>query len=139
MRPAASSATCFTLVVNGARTSLFIGFASMFIGVIIGTIVGAIAGFVGGFTDNLLMRVVDVMLSLPILFVILVACRFFGKGKGSPLLIVVIFGAVQLDGGQPARAEPVPVACANGSSSRRRGPSACATGGSSSGTSCPTR
>ena len=35
----------FTLVVNGARTSLLIGFSSMFIGVFIGTIVGSIAGF----------------------------------------------------------------------------------------------
>ncbi|MBI2764178.1 MAG: ABC transporter permease [Chloroflexi bacterium] len=78
------------LVVNGSRTSLFIGFSSMFIGVTIGTIVGSIAGYVGGFLDNLLMRIVDVMLSLPILFVILVAGRFFGNG--SVVLIVVIFG-----------------------------------------------
>jgi len=81
-----------TLVVNGARTSLFIGFSSMAIGVIIGTTVGAIAGFIGGFVDNFLMRIVDVMLSLPILFVILVAANFLGGGKGSPLLIVLIFG-----------------------------------------------
>jgi peptide/nickel transport system permease protein len=81
-----------TLVINGARTSLFIGFSSMAIGVFIGTIVGSIAGYLGGVVDNLLMRLVDVMLSLPILFVILVFARFFGNGRGSPLLIVVIFG-----------------------------------------------
>lgn len=81
-----------TLVINGARTSLFIGFSSMAIGVIIGTSVGAIAGYIGGFVDNFLMRVVDVMLSLPILFVILVAANFLGGGKGSPMLIVLIFG-----------------------------------------------
>ena len=81
-----------TLVLNGARTSLMIGFSSMAIGVIIGTLVGSIAGFVGGFVDNLLMRVVDVMLSLPILFVILVVANFLGGGKGSPLLIIIIFG-----------------------------------------------
>jgi peptide/nickel transport system permease protein len=80
----------FRLVVNGARTSLFIGFSSMFIGVTIGTIVGSVAGYLGGFVDNLLMRIVDVMLSLPLLFVILVASRFFGNG--SVVLIVVIFG-----------------------------------------------
>lgn len=80
----------FELVLNGARTSLFIGFSSMLIGVSIGTIVGAIAGFAGGFTDNVLMRIVDVMLSLPLLFVILVASRFFGNG--SVVLIIVIFG-----------------------------------------------
>jgi peptide/nickel transport system permease protein len=78
------------LVVNGARTSLIIGFSSMIIGVVIGTIVGAIAGFAGGFPDNFLMRVVDVMLSLPVLFVILIFSRFFGGGSVGT--IVIIFG-----------------------------------------------
>jgi peptide/nickel transport system permease protein len=79
-----------TLVVNGARTSLLIGFSSMFIGVVIGTFVGAIAGFAGSITDNLLMRIVDVMLSLPILFVILVASKFLGNGTVT--MVIVIFG-----------------------------------------------
>ena len=79
----------FMLVANGARTSLFIGFSSMVIGVGVGTIVGSLAGYIGGWLDNILMRVV-VMLSLPLLFVILVASRFFGNG--SVILIVVIFG-----------------------------------------------
>jgi peptide/nickel transport system permease protein len=79
-----------TLVVNGARTSLLVGFSSMLIGVLVGTTIGATAGYLGGFADNVLMRVVDVMLSLPILFVILVAARFFGSGNVG--LIVVIFG-----------------------------------------------
>ena len=79
-----------TLVVNGSRTSLLIGFSSMAIGVVIGTFVGAIAGFAGSITDNLLMRVVDVMLSLPILFVILVAAKFLGNGTVS--MVIVIFG-----------------------------------------------
>jgi peptide/nickel transport system permease protein len=78
------------LVANGARTSLFVGFSSMAIGVLLGTVVGSISGFFGGFADTLLMRAVDVMLSLPLLFVILVASRFFGNGNA--MLIVVIFG-----------------------------------------------
>lgn len=83
-----------TLVINGARTSLFIGFGGMAIGVTVGTIVGAVSGYLGGFIDNLMMRVVDVFLSLPTLFVILVAANFLGGGRGSPLLIVGIFGAL---------------------------------------------
>jgi peptide/nickel transport system permease protein len=79
-----------TLVVNGARTSLLIGFSSMAIGVFIGTIVGAVAGFAGGIVDNGLMRLVDVMLSLPTLFVILVASKFLGNGTVT--VIIVIFG-----------------------------------------------
>jgi len=78
------------LVVNGARTSLLIGFSSMSIGVILGTIIGSIAGFAGGLLDNFLMRIVDVMLSLPVLFVILIFSRFFGGGNVGT--IVLIFG-----------------------------------------------
>jgi peptide/nickel transport system permease protein len=81
-----------TLVINGGRTSLFLGFTSMAIGVIIGTIIGAIAGYLGGFIDNLLMRIVDVMLSLPILFVILVVARFFQNAKDNVWAIILIFG-----------------------------------------------
>jgi peptide/nickel transport system permease protein len=80
------------LVLNGARTSLFIGFSSMLIGVVLGTVVGSLAGYLGGFVDNILMRVVDVMLSLPLLFVILVAARFFANVKDNVWTIVLIFG-----------------------------------------------
>jgi peptide/nickel transport system permease protein len=80
------------LVINGARWSLLIGFSSMFIGVIIGTIVGSIAGYLGGWVDNFLMRIVDVMLSLPLLFVILVAARFFAGARDNVWVIIIIFG-----------------------------------------------
>jgi peptide/nickel transport system permease protein len=80
------------LVINGARTSLFLGFTSMAIGVTIGTVVGAVAGYVGGFIDNLLMRIVDVMLSLPLLFVILVVARFFKDAKDNVWSIIIVFG-----------------------------------------------
>jgi peptide/nickel transport system permease protein len=82
----------FLLVVNGAKWSLLIGFSSMFIGVFIGTIVGSIAGYVGGFVDNILMRIVDVMLSLPLLFVILVAAKFFASARDNVWQIIIIFG-----------------------------------------------
>jgi peptide/nickel transport system permease protein len=81
-----------TLVVNGAKWSLLIGFSSMAIGVLIGTVVGSIAGYLGGFVDNFLMRVVDIMLSLPLLFVILVAARFFAGARDNVWVIIIIFG-----------------------------------------------
>jgi peptide/nickel transport system permease protein len=80
------------LVVNGARTSLFLGFTSMAIGVVLGAIVGAVAGYVGGFLDNILMRFVDVMLSLPLLFVILVVARFFKDSSDNMWSIIIVFG-----------------------------------------------
>src|SRR5207244_12360642 len=57
---------------------------------VVGAIVGGTAGFSGGWLDNLLMRIVDVLLSLPILFVILVASKFLGGG--SWVSIILVFG-----------------------------------------------
>jgi peptide/nickel transport system permease protein len=61
-----------TLAVNGARVSLLIGIGASVFAAILGTIVGGIAGYFGGWLDNLLMRIVDIMLSIPVLFVIIV-------------------------------------------------------------------
>ena len=81
-----------TLVINGIRTSLLIGLIASALGAIIGTIVGGIAGFFGGWTDTILMRIVDALLSLPLLFVILAFSQFVGQGTGSWLTITLIFG-----------------------------------------------
>jgi peptide/nickel transport system permease protein len=77
-----------TLVVNGARLSLLIGVGASVFAAIIGAIVGGIAGYFGGLVDNLLMRIVDVLLSLPILFVILLLAKVFGHGNWLPILVV---------------------------------------------------
>jgi len=82
----------WVLVANGARLSILIGLSTMFISVTIGTIVGAIAGYYGGRLDGFLMRLVDLFLSIPFLFVVLVAARFFGGGELLPLII--IFGVL---------------------------------------------
>lgn len=81
----------FTLVVNGARVSLAIGVGAAAVGAIIGSIVGGVAGYFGGWVDNLLMRIVDVLLSLPLLFLILVVAKFLGSGNW--FLIMAVFAA----------------------------------------------
>jgi peptide/nickel transport system permease protein len=82
-----------TLVVNGARVSLIIGIGASVFSAIIGTIVGGVAGYFGGLIDNILMRIVDVMLSIPILFVIIVVAQVFGNGDWRIILFVfAIFG-----------------------------------------------
>ena len=86
----------FTLVANGARLSMLIGVATMFIAVTIGVIVGALAGYFGGLVDAGLMRFVDLMLTVPFLFVVLVAARFFGGGD--PLVLLTIFGVLSWPG-----------------------------------------
>ena len=80
----------FQLVVNGARLSLTIGILSTLISVVIGTIWGGIAGFFGGRLDTVMMRFVDAILSLPLLFLILVASKFLGSG--SWITVTLIFG-----------------------------------------------
>jgi peptide/nickel transport system permease protein len=82
-----------TLVVNGARVSLMIGLGASFFSAVIGTIVGGVAGYFGGLLDNVLMRIVDVMLSIPILFVIIICAQIFGNGDWRVILIVfAVFG-----------------------------------------------
>ena len=71
----------FQLVINGARLSLVISVLATTISVIIGTAWGGVAGYFGGFLDTVLMRIVDAILSLPLLFVILVASKFLGSGS----------------------------------------------------------
>lgn len=80
-----------TLVVNGARLSLLIGMGASLIAAFIGTVVGGVAGYFGGWVDGILMRVVDVLLSLPILFVILVMAKFIGNGQGDWYTVMAVF------------------------------------------------
>lgn len=55
----------FTRIVWGARTSLTIGLSAVVIACVIGTTIGCIAGFYGGWIDNVLMRLVDILLAVP--------------------------------------------------------------------------
>jgi peptide/nickel transport system permease protein len=80
----------FQLVINGARLSLAIGILATAISVVVGTVWGGVAGYFGGFLDTVLMRIVDAILSLPLLFVILVASKFLGSG--SWVTVTMIFG-----------------------------------------------
>jgi peptide/nickel transport system permease protein len=65
-------------IMVGGQAALEIGLFASLIATVIGTLVGAVAGLVGGFLDGLLMRIVDVLLSLPVLFVILIISAHYG-------------------------------------------------------------
>ena len=58
-------------LMTGGQVSLAIGFAAAIIATVVGTIWGAIAGFFGGWVDSVMMRIVDAVLSIPILFLLL--------------------------------------------------------------------
>lgn len=80
-----------TRVLYGGRVSLLVGVTVALAAGVIGTIVGALAGYYGRWVDNLLMRVTDLMLSLPGLVVLIVASRILG---GSTWEIIVILSAL---------------------------------------------
>jgi peptide/nickel transport system permease protein len=86
----------FELVANGARLSVSVGVVTMLIATTLGIMVGALAGYFGGLIDGGLMRLVDLMLAIPFLFIILVAARFFGSGD--PLVLMIIFGVLSWPG-----------------------------------------
>jgi ABC-type dipeptide/oligopeptide/nickel transport system permease subunit len=58
---------------------------------LIGTLVGAVAGLVGGVLDAALMRIVDVLLSVPLLLVVLIVSAHFGPSVFKLSLIIGIF------------------------------------------------
>lgn len=68
----------FVRLMKATQTTLIIGFAAVLIIGSLGALVGSIAGYMGGRVDNLLMRLIDVILSLPFLFMILLVVSFFG-------------------------------------------------------------
>ena len=69
-----------SMVVWGSRTSLMIGFLSAALSAVIGTLMGAIPGYYGGIIDDFLMRIVDLLLVIPMFFLILLVVALFGGG-----------------------------------------------------------
>jgi len=76
----------FVRIWIGARISLLIGLTGAFIELIIGIIYGGIAGFKGGMVDNIMMRIVDVLLVIPELVLMILLIMIMGPG----LLTVII-------------------------------------------------
>jgi len=70
----------FSRMVYGAQTSLFIGVFTTLVALVIGTVYGAVSGYVGGKTDNIMMRIVDVVFALPDLLMIILIMVVLGRG-----------------------------------------------------------
>ena len=80
----------FSRVIYGARLSLAVGFASVSIAIITGTILGSIGGFVGGWVDNLIMRIMDVLLAFPALILAIAIVTMLGPGLINALIAISI-------------------------------------------------
>lgn len=76
----------FVRIMYGARISLSVGFASAFICLFIGIVYGGIAGYVGGKVDMILMRIVDILYSIPTLLIVILIMLIFGSNIISILI-----------------------------------------------------
>ena len=82
----------FSRTFYGARISLTIGVLTTLVALIIGVVYGAVAGYRGGPVGDIMMRVVDVLYSLPTLFFVIILVTIFGNNF---LLIFICIGAVE--------------------------------------------
>ncbi|HTQ13398.1 MAG TPA: ABC transporter permease subunit [Rhizomicrobium sp.] len=82
----------FVRVLYGARVSLAVGLVATLVSLVIGVAYGAVAGFLGGFLDELMMRFVDVLYSLPYIFLVIILMVVF---NGNFYLLFVAIGAVE--------------------------------------------
>ncbi|MCC6261324.1 MAG: ABC transporter permease [Anaerolineales bacterium] len=80
----------FSRLLYGARLSLMVGFATVTFAIIIGTILGAVAGYFGGWIDNIIMRVMDVLLAFPSLLLAIAIVTVLGAGLINALLAIGI-------------------------------------------------
>jgi peptide/nickel transport system permease protein len=87
----------------GGRISLLVGFVAMLIAVTLGSVIGAVAGFFGGKIDQVLMRLTDLFLSLPVLPLLLLTIYLFrehpvilslGRENGTFVIVVTMIGGL---------------------------------------------
>jgi len=75
-------------LMKGGQAALEIGFFAAFVAITIGALVGAVAGLAGGIVDTVLMRIVDIFLSIPFLFVVLILAARYGASVLSLSLVI---------------------------------------------------
>ena len=75
-------------MMKGGQASLEIGFFAAFVAIVIGTLFGAVSGLIGGIVDSTMMRIVDIFLSVPFLFVVLILAVKFGASVLSLSLVI---------------------------------------------------
>lgn len=97
----------FARTVQGTRISLMVGIVGALISVFVGTIWGATAGYVGGRIDGLMMRIVDVMMAIPYMFVLILLLVVFGR---SILMLFIGIGLISwLDMARIARGQTLSI------------------------------
>ena len=85
-----------TRLIHGTRTSLMIGFIAETINLVIGMLYGGIAGFLGGKTDNIMMRIVDVLMSVPQMLIMILMLTVLKRGMVTLILSLTVTGWIGL-------------------------------------------
>lgn len=80
----------FSRIIYGARVSLTLGFFTVTLALIVGTAIGALAGNAGGWLDNVLMRIMDVILGFPSLLLAIAIVAVLGPGLQNALIAIAI-------------------------------------------------
>jgi ABC-type dipeptide/oligopeptide/nickel transport system permease subunit len=80
----------FSRVIYGTRASLTVGFGAVSFAIIVGTLLGAVSGFFGGWVDNIIMRILDVLLAFPALLLAITIVSVLGRGLQYALLAIAI-------------------------------------------------
>jgi hypothetical protein len=76
----------FIRLMKALQTSLFVAFSAVSILIVVGVTLGSIAGYVGGRVDNAIMRLVDIILSIPTFFLIVLMVALWGA---SPIVVIL--------------------------------------------------
>ncbi|MCK5818316.1 MAG: ABC transporter permease [Psychromonas sp.] len=82
----------FSRVWQGGRISLLIGFIGTFICITVGTMYGGISGYIGGRADHYMMRVIEVLVSIPSLVMVILLSLYLGSGMLSLIIALTAFG-----------------------------------------------
>jgi oligopeptide transport system permease protein len=81
----------FVRTLAGARVSIAVGLVASLISIVVGVAYGAISGYSGGRTDHLMMRLIEILSGLPLIFFVIFLTVIFGR---SPALLFISIGAV---------------------------------------------
>lgn len=82
----------FSRVIYGARISVGVGFSGVLIGLIPGGILGLVAGYAGGWLDEVVMRVIDVLLAFPGILLAIAMVAILGSGLVNVVIAIGFFG-----------------------------------------------
>jgi len=88
----------FALVMNGAQKSIVIGVVVGLVATFLGAVIGAVAGYFRGWVDEVLMRITDLFIVIPLLVLAAVLGQIAGRSSGSIFALALVLGLVTWTG-----------------------------------------